>query len=1059
MRARRLLSSMFSVATLALTAATAVVPTPADAQDWFTDAATNGMTWRNIGPFRGGRSNAVAGVRGEPRTFYFGSTGGGLWKTTDAGENWANISDGFFNTGSVGAIAVSESDHNVIYVGMGEHAVRGVMTSHGDGVYRSTDAGRTWTHVGLDRTRAISRIRIHPTNPDLVYVAAQGSPYGATEERGIYRSEDGGQSWEKIHYVSEDAGASDVSMDMNNPRILYASYWDHRRLPWTVRSGGPGSGIWKSADAGDSWTELTEGLPDLMGKIGIDVSRANSDRVFAIVEAADDKGGVYRSEDGGATWTQTTAERIVQTRSWYYMEIFADPIDENTVYVLNAPVLRSIDGGKTFTTVQVGHGDTHDLWIDPDDSERMILGDDGGGEISYNAGDSWSTLSNQPTAQFYRVTTDNQFPYHVYGGQQDNSALGIASASLGGIGWGDFYSVSGCESAFLAFDEDDPQYVFGGCYQGLIDAWNRRTGESKSVQAYPYLGLGTLPIDQKYRFNWNAPIVSSPQDPNVLYHAANMVLTSTDRGQSWTEMSPDLTRDDEEKQGAGGGPITNEGAGGENYNTLTYLAASPHDAGTLYVGSDDGLVHVTRDNGGSWTDITPGDLGEALVNTIEISPHDPATAWVVITRYKFNDFTPHIFKTTDYGESWTETVDGIAEEAWVRVVREDQERPGLLYAGTETGLYVSVDGGEGWIPFQLDLPVVPITDLTQRNGDLIAATQGRAFWILDDLSPLRQMSGATTAENMHLFTPRTTVQASFFGRGQARTAANPPSGVQLYYSFSEAPEDLVTLEILDADGTVVRTYATDPAEAGDDSFSELSAATAGLNRMAWDFRAEGLPTVPGLMSYGSTDGRVMPPGSYQARLRHGDDEQIVSFHVAPDPRREATAAQYAAQDRFVAEAHDVVRELYESVLTLQSVRDQVDAVVENTSDHESADTIATVGEALTEKITDLEDVLVQTRQKTFQDVINFLNQLDAQILHLIGTVDGAEPPVTQGARDRLADLTNEWTGHAATRDTIMDEDLAAFERLLADLGVPHVVIKRSRNGERPIAEQQDGDVR
>jgi photosystem II stability/assembly factor-like uncharacterized protein len=668
-----------------------------------------------------------------------------------------------------------------------------------------------------------------------------------------------------------------------------------------VRSGGEGSGIWKSTDEGDTWTELTEGLPELMGKIGVDASRASSDRVYANIAAGDGQGGVYRSDDGGASWTQTNADRITQTRSWYYMEIFADPRDENTVYVLNAPMLRSIDGGRTFEPVQVGHGDTHDLWIDPDEPDRMILGDDGGGEITTNGGDTWSTLRNQPTAQFYRVATDNRFPYHIYGGQQDNSAIGIPSASPGGIAWEDFYSVSGCESAYLAFDPDDPQYVYGGCYQGLIDVWNRRTGESKPIMAYPYLGLGTYPVDQRYRFNWNAPIVSSPHDPGVIYHAGNVVLKTSDQGHSWQEISPDLTRDDEEKQGAGGGPITNEGAGGENYNTIMYLAPSPHEPGVLWVGTDDGLVHVTRDEGGSWTEVTPGDLGEALVNSVEVSPHDPATAYVVITRYKFNDFTPHIFKTTDYGGSWERIVEGIAEEDWVRVVREDPVRPGLLYAGTETGLYLSLDGGDRWHDFQLNLPVVPITDLTIRNNDLVAATQGRAFWVLDDLSPLQQLSDLAVRSPMHLFEPRVAVQSGFpGGGGGARTGENPPAGAQIFYSFADAPEGLVTLEILDSDGAVVRTYATDPEEAGSEVFSTLPRPQAGLSRQAWDFRTDPLPEVEGLIPFGSLQGRQLPPGNYLVRLTHGEASVMVSLRLEPDPRRTATLAQYAEQDRLLA---------------------------------------------------------------------------------------------------------------------------------------------------------------
>ena len=1043
-----------TIPTLGVLLLSLLVPaSPASAQEWLDTDALGALGWRLVGPFRGGRSVAVEGVRGQPETYYMGATGGGVWKTTDGGEVWENISDGFFGTGSVGAVAVAESDPNLVWVGMGEHAVRGVTTSHGDGVYRSTDAGRTWSHMGLEGTRAVSRIEIDPRNPDRVFVAAQGSPYGPTEDRGIYRTTDGGESWEKVLYVHDESGATELAMDMTNPRILYAAMWDHRRYPWQVRSGGEGSGIWKSTDGGDSWEELTGGLPDLMGKIGVDVSRANPDVLYANIEAADGQGGVYRSDDAGASWSQVNDDRVTQARSWYYMNVFADPQDEHTVYVLNAPMLRSIDGGRTFESLPVGHGDTHDLWINPDEPRRMILGDDGGGEITSNGGETWSSLSNQPTAQFYRVITDDQFPYHIYGGQQDNSAIGIASAAPGGIGWKDWYSVSGCESAFLAFDPEDPVHVFGGCYQGLIDVWNRETAESKPVMAYPYLGLGTLARDQPYRFNWNAPIVASLHDPEVIYHAGNVVLVTEDRGQSWEEISPDLTRDQEERQGLGGVPITNEGAGGENYNTLTYLELSPHDPEVLWVGSDDGLVHVTRDRGGAWEDVTPEGIGEAQINTIAVSPHTPGTAWVVATAYKFNDFTPHIFRTDDFGASWERTVEGIDAEDWVRVVREDPVRPGLLYTGTEGGLYLSVDGGDRWHPFQLDLPVVPITDLTVKDDDLVAATQGRAFWILDDLTPLRQWTEEVAGADMHLFEPAPAIQVSFFGGGGDQTGENPPSGAQIFYRFDEAPEGLVTLEILDDAGEVVRTFATDPAEAGDGDYSSLS-APAGLSRLAWNYRGEGLPEVDGLVPFGSLQGRLVPPGSYRVRLTHGESSQIRTLEVRPDPRRSATMAQYAEQDRVVRDARELARDLYASVISLRSVREQVGQVVESAADTEHADTVAAVGDALRDSLTAWEDEVVQADQRTFQDVINYLNQLDAQILALIGSVEGTEPPATEGVRERLGDLSDAWSAQARRRDTLLNEELARFEALLEELGIPHVVIRRPEDA-RPVT-QEDG---
>ena len=1050
----------FTVLTLAtaltLTTALAVAaPTPFAAQAPDTTALaryTQAMAWRDIGPTRGGRSVTVAGVVGDDQTYYFGATGGGVWKTTDAGITWTNVSDGHFATGSVGAVAVAESDPNVVWAGMGEHAVRGVTTSHGDGVYLSTDAGRSWTHMGLERTRAISRIRIHPHDPDVVYVAAQGAPYGETEDRGVYRTMDGGRNWEKVLYVDTRSGAADLAMDMTNPRILYASFWDHLRRPWVVESGGEGSGLWKSTDSGDTWEEINEGLPELVGKIGIDVSRANPDRLYAVVEAEPDQGGVYRSDDAGASWAQVNADRITHTRSWYYMKIFADPQDEETVYVMNAPFLKSIDGGRTFTQVSVPHGDNHNLWINPSNAENMINSNDGGANVTFNGGDSWSTQRNQPTAQFYRVITDNQFPYHVYGGQQDNSAIGIPSASLGGIGWGDFYSVAGCESAYLAFDEDDPEDVYGGCYQGLIDRWNRSTGLSKPIMAYPFLGLGTYAEEQRFRFNWNAPIVASRHDPATIYHAGNVLFVTRDRGQSWEAVSPDLTRDEDDKQGAGGTPITNEGAGGENYNTIMYLAESPHDAGTLWVGTDDGLVHLTRDGGTTWREVTPPEIGRAMINSIEVSPHDPATAYVVATAYKFNDFTPMILRTRDHGDGWESIADGIEAEHWVRVVREDPATPGLLYAGTEMGLFLSRDAGDNWEKWQLNLPVVPVTDLTVRANDLVASTQGRGFWILDDLSPVQQFTDAVASAEMHLFEPRDAVMASFAGGfggggGALATGANPPSGAQIFYAFGEVPDSLVTIEVLDADGRALRTYATDPEAAGDEAYSSLPVPKAGLNRLAWDFRHDAIPGVDGYRTFGSLQGRVVAPGDYQVRLTHDGASLTATLTVAPDPRWSATQAQYETQEGFVAAAQQVVRDLYGAVTELAGVSEQVAAVVERTEDHPLADSIRSSGESLTGAITEWEEELIQRRQQTFQDVINFRNKLDAQLLALIGSVDGTEPPLTAGARERWTDLQGEWAAHENTLGQLL-EAVDAFNDFLVESGVQPIGV---RTRARPVS--------
>ncbi|MFK7821855.1 MAG: WD40/YVTN/BNR-like repeat-containing protein, partial [Planctomycetaceae bacterium] len=607
------------------------------------------IKFRNIGPFRGGRTNAVSGVSGDPLTYYMGSTGGGVWKTADAGITWSNVSDGHIKSGSVGAIAVAPGDSNVVYVGMGEHAVRGVMTSHGDGIYRSTDAGRTWKHIGLKNSRHIAAIRVHPDNPDHVYVAVQGALYGPSEDRGVYRSTDAGATWEKVLFVNGTTGAADLSIDATNPRVLYAGMWDHQRTPWQVRSGGPGSGIHKSTDGGTTWKKLTGGLPEVMGKVAVDVSPANPDVVYANIEA--DKGGVYRSNNGGRSWQQVNSDRVTVARAWYYIEIFADPTDENHVYVLNAPMLNSIDVGKTFAPLPVAHTDQHDMWINPGNPQNMVLANDGGACVTFNGGKSWSPQNNQPTAQFYRVVADNQFPYRLYAGQQDNSTVSIASRSLSGqITERDWFPTAGGESAFLAFDPDNPTTVFGTSIQGFMTKHDVNTNHQRSVVAYPQLNLGTLAKDQKYRFNWNGPLTMQLQDPSVLYHGGNVLFRSDDAGHSWTEISGDLTRNEVEKHGDGSTPFTNEAAGGEVYNTISYIFASSHKAGDIWVGTDDGLVHRTTDEGKTWINVTPNGLPESLINAIDVSPHDSETAFIAVTRYKFNERRPMAYKTIDGGK-------------------------------------------------------------------------------------------------------------------------------------------------------------------------------------------------------------------------------------------------------------------------------------------------------------------------------------------------------------------------------------------------------------------------
>ncbi|MEM9328947.1 MAG: glycosyl hydrolase [Bacteroidota bacterium] len=1014
------------------------------------DSLYQGLKWRNIGPFRGGRSVAVAGVVQDPLTYYMGTTGGGMWKTEDAGISWKNISDGQLKTGSVGAIGICESDPNVIYVGMGEHAVRGVMTSAGDGVYKSTDAGKTWTHVGLDRTRHISDVIVHPTNPDVVYVSAQGAVHGRTTDRGIYKSVDGGKTWQKTLYIDDKTGASGLTMDMTNPRILYASMWQHIRYPWTVESGGAGSGIYKSLDAGETWEKLTEGLPEVIGKSGVSVSRAMPERVFAVIEAEGEEGGVYRSDDGGKKWTQTSNNRVTIARSWYYMEIFADPQNAETVYVLNAPVLRSIDGGRSFTPIPVPHGDNHDLWINPTNNKNMINANDGGSNVTFNYGRSWSSQRNQPTAQFYRVIADEQFPYYVYGGQQDNSAIAIASRNgESGIGWKDWYSVAGCESAYLAFDPKTPDRVIGGCYQGIIEVWDKATATGKTVNAYPEIGLGSLPKDQKYRFNWNAPIFTSPHNRDVVYHAGNKLLKSANEGYTWEEVSPDLTRNDTAKHGAGGGPFTNEGAGGENYNTILYAVESPHEQGTIWVGSDDGLVHLTRDAGDNWSNVTPSGLPESMINSIEVSPHDPGTAYISVSRYKFNDFAPMAYKTSNYGASWTPINSGIAEESFIRVIREDSKTKGLLYAGTETGIYISFNDGASWQPFQSNLPVVAINDLTIRDNDLIAATAGRSFWILDDLGALQQSGGTFTSDTVTLFQPKDTYR--FVGGGgpepPANMGQNPANGVLIDYFLAEKLDSTVlTLKVIDGNGDVIRTISNQKNEKqrswpGGPPPPAVLPTEKGLNRFAWDFRRDYIPHVDDVFVFGDYRGHMVAPGDYRLRMVLTADSVETTVKVLADPRLNRSASDYMAQQSLLREIEATVIDIHESVNDMRSAKKQIQSFQQLLENLEGMQDLADSGQSTIDQINQWESNLIQAKQKTFQDVINFPNQLNAELLSLKNRIDSHDPVPTDGEKERLQDLLSDWEVFTRERDEVIKEKMVELNQSFREKDVPHIIVK------------------
>ena len=994
--------------------------------------------WRNIGPFRGGRSTASTGITGNDQIYYMGTTGGGLWKTEDAGISWKNISDGYFETGSVGAVAVSESDNNIVLVGMGESPVRGVMTSSGDGVYKSVDGGDTWVHLGLENTKHISQVRIHPSDPNIIYVSAQGSPYGETKERGIYRTFDGGKNWENILFIDPSSGAVDLAMDYTNPRVLYASFWDHQRLPWYVRSGGKGSGIWKSNDGGDTWKKLSDGLPkSVMGKIGVAVSRANPKVVYAIIES--DEGGLYKSDNGGESWKLINDERVLRARSWYYMHIYADPSDENIVYVLNAPMMKSIDGGKTFTNIRVPHGDNHYLWINPNNSNILINSNDGGANISFNAGKSWSTQKNQPTSQFYRVNVDNRFPYWVYGGQQDNSSVAIKSSTFSnGISWKDWIAgVGGCETAYVAFDKNNPVLMYAGCYQGIITEYSLNLDNTKDIMAYPSMGLGEPSDEQKYRFNWNAPILVSEHDPNVIYHAANKLLKTSDRGITWQEISPDLTKNKKENLGPGGGPITNEGAGGEVYHTIYYVTESPHDKNIIYTGADDGLVHITRDGGKSWSNITP-ELEEGMINSIEVSPHDPATVYIAFNRYKFDDFSPYILKSKDYGETWKVYGSDIEKNSFVRVVREDKNKKDLLYAGTERGIYMSNNGGINWFKWQRNLPIVPITDLVVHQNDLVVATQGRGFWIYDDLTPLHEFSNEIKSENIHMFNVENNHKVLFSAmRRQGPLGKNPYYGTEIKYFLREYnPEDSLemNIEIKNINGDIIRTFSS-----SEKYKSKRIDLKEGYSSVKWGGDVEGFVPPNGVMVPRGSDGYMssydVMPGKYNVTLTYGDYTKTSDFIIMPDPRKSISQDDYNKKSQLLRNIHDDVESIYNSLQKMQDVRSQLNDLQNRLSS--DFNSIKNLSNETVELIDLTESKLISPKQKTFQDVINFRNQLDAQFLDLLNTVNGNIPPLTNGELQRFDDLHLTWMEIKKSYDKVL-ENVKSINTMIIENSVPFI---------------------
>jgi photosystem II stability/assembly factor-like uncharacterized protein len=1019
-----------------------------------------GMKWRLIGPFRGGRALAATGVTGQPNTYYFGAVSGGVWKTTDGGETW----DALFDkqaVSSIGAIAVADSDPNIVYAGTGEACIRGDI-SYGDGVYKSVDAGKTWTNVGLKDTRHIGAVIVHPTNPDVVFVAALGHAYGPNEERGIFRTRDGGKTWEKVLYLNNRTGAIDVVFDPQNPHVLFAAMWEGWRTPWSLNSGGEQSGLYRSNDDGSTWKRLTgNGLPaGPLGRIAVGVAGGDSNVVYALIEA--NKGGVYRSEDGGEHWSLVNEERRFRQRAWYFTHLWADPKNPHTIYIANTGLFRSIDDGKNFERLPAPHGDHHGLWIDPTNTNRMINANDGGATISVDGGKNWSTQNNQPTAQFYHVVADNDFPYRLYGAQQDNSTVGIATRSDHGyIDRGDWSDVGGGESGYIAVDPRDSNVVYAGSYFGYVTRFDRRTGQTQNVQQWPDDPDGHNASNLKYRYTWTMPIVFSPHDPTVLYDAAQYVFRSSDAGHSWETISPDLTRNDKSKQQDSGGPITKDQASIEFYDLVFTVAESPKQKGVIWAGTDDGLIQMTRDDGKTWTNVTPKAVPEwSLISLIEPSPFDAGTAYAAVDARKLDNFKPYIFKTTDFGKTWTQITTGIPEGAYVHAVREDPARKGLLFAGTETGIYVSFDDGGHWQSLQLNLPNSPVHDMVIHGNDLALATHGRAFWILDDISPLRQADASTVSTEAHLFAPATAVRSRMYRVRRRRNAIgeNPPNGAILYYYLKEEPKEPIKLELLDGSGKVIRTLTSAEkkeesreSEWERDDAEDKIPAKAGLNQFAWDLRYEEPVKIPkAVYDEGEPVGPLAMPGSYQVRLTVSGKSSTQPLMVSMDPRVKTSQADLQKQFDAMLMLRDRQDAMNKAILALRDLRTQLVTLekrltpIEPTKvdvKAEAKNPLIEQSAGLRKKLDAIEAELINANATASEDELHFPTKLNSKLGYLDSAIDSADAAPTAGELAVYAELDKQLDAQLAKWNEITGKDLPAFNEALRNANTAIVAIK------------------
>ncbi len=1009
----------------------------------YDTSVTDRLQFRNIGPWRGGRSGAVVGDINNKQLFYFGSTGGGVWKSLDGGNNWANISDGFFG-GSVGSIAVSKSDPSIIYVGMGENTLRGNV-SEGFGMWKSENGGRSWKNIGLADTRHISRIVVHPKNPDIVYCAALGHLFGPNAERGVYRSKDGGKTWQKVVYVNENVGACELVMDPTDPEILVATFWNVKRTPYSLESGGSGSGIYKTTDGGDNWINITnnKGLPkDTLGIIGITISQSNPNIYYALIESK--TGGLFKSIDAGKTWNKINEESKLRQRAWYFSKIFCDPQNENVVYVLNVQFWKSIDGGKTFNDINTPHGDHHDLWIDPTDNKRMIIGDDGGAQISFDGGNNWSTYYNQPTAQFYRVTTDNDVPYRIYGAQQDNSSVRIKHRSKNGqIDGNDWEPTAGFESGHIVADPLDYNTVYGGNYSGFIGVYNHLTGDSRNITVWPNDPLGQGADIQKYRFQWNFPLFFSPHDPSKLYAAGNVLFYTTDKGTTWNAISPDLTTNDKSKQKPSGGIITKDNTGVEVYCTIFAAAESPLEKDLIYTGSDDGLVYVTKNGGKDWENITPPSLPPfTMINCIEVDPFTKGKMFFAATRYKMDDFKPYVYVTDDYGKNWKKITNGIADNHFTRAIRADVKRKGLLFCGTEYGLYISYNEGENWYPFQNNLPQVPITDMTMKNNDLIIATQGRSFWILDDISVLQEINKKVT--DFTVFTIRNSYRIDGYqNENPVNAGKNPKPGLIINYYIPQGTpvagkEDslqMLSITLYDNNNKEINTFSTTAKEKNQKITFE-----PGLNQFNWNLQYADAESAEGMFLWnGAPGGPSAAPGKYHAKIKYGMDSVMREFTILKDPNSTATDEDYQLQHDFLIEVRDKFSEVQKAVKDMQSLQTQMNAYVGKLGDKAPAELKDTVA-AINKRLTTIIESVYETRNKSNQDMLNYGIKLNDKLAGVYNAASAGNYRPSKNQIEVFKELSTEVDVHLAKFTVIKKTEVDKINTMIRDMKLPIIVV-------------------